>query len=72
MVHPQRLGHSGSHESRLLVKMWDIGINMTKTLGAKTRPKKERLIAELKILKKRLLIDLTKVNRALYIARRLP
>jgi len=43
-----------------------------KTIGAKTRPKKERLIAELKILKKRLLIDLTKVNRALYIARRLP
>lgn len=43
-----------------------------KTAGAKTRPIKTRTIAELKMLKKRLIMDVVKVNRLLALARRLP
>ncbi len=43
-----------------------------KTVGAKTRPVKTRTIAELKMLKKRLILDVMKVNRLLALARKLP
>lgn len=43
-----------------------------KTLGAKTRPVKTRTIADLKQLKKRLIMDVMKVNRLIALVRKLP